>query len=385
MPHVLSGTDRPPGRNPGIDLIRGVSIVLVVVHHMALRIPLPKTGLATVFPRQLLMALGFSGYEAVFVFFVISGFLITENAIRRWGSVARIDLRAFYGRRFARIAPCLVVLIVILSLLDLTRVPDYVIVHAGQSLPRAILSALGMHLNWYEGRTGYLPGGWDVLWSLSVEEAFYLGFPLACLLVGRHAGVRAVFFGVLALSLPLALNALSDAPEVWREKAYLPGMAAIAMGVCAALFAATVRAPRKGLTALSGACGAILLFSILLDEPFFLRLMGNATMLILTGSVALLLLAFHWGWGRRRAARGTAWLRSCGVMSYEIYLTHMFVVFPLVGLFHWSGSALRFGWLWFTPALCLSWGLGWVVDRVLSSPADRWVRARLKAAAPVPA
>ena len=39
-----------------------------------------------------------------------------------------------------------------------------------------------MHLNWLEARTGYLPAAWNVLWSLSVEEAFYLAFPLLCML-----------------------------------------------------------------------------------------------------------------------------------------------------------------------------------------------------------
>ena len=64
-------------------------------------------------------------------------------------------------------------------------------------------------------------------------------------------------------------------------------------------------------------------------------------------------------------------------MSYEIYLTHMFVVFSIVGLFHLSGAGLYFGWLWYIPVLGLSWGFGRLVDRFLSLPVDRWMRDQL--------
>jgi peptidoglycan/LPS O-acetylase OafA/YrhL len=94
-------------RNPGIDLLRGLSILLVIVHHVAHRIPLKRGVLATVVPVRLLNALSYNGYEAVFVFFVISGFLITTNALGRWGRLGDIDPRAFYARRAARILPCL--------------------------------------------------------------------------------------------------------------------------------------------------------------------------------------------------------------------------------------------------------------------------------------
>ena len=74
---------RRPARNPGIDLLRGLAIVLEVFNHLGLRIPLEKSALAGVLPRWLLNRLNWNGYEAVYVFFVISGFLIAGNALRR--------------------------------------------------------------------------------------------------------------------------------------------------------------------------------------------------------------------------------------------------------------------------------------------------------------
>lgn len=206
---VLSTTAKTvASRNPGIDLLRGLAIVLVVFNHLGLRIPLEKSALAAVLPGWLLNRLNWNGYEAVYVFFVISGFLIAGNALRRWGSLAAIDARAFYARRFARIVPCLLALLAVLSVLHLRGVPDYVIHRPGQSLPRALAAALGLHLNWYEGRTGYLPGNWDVLWPLSIEEAFYLGFPLACLLL--RVDLQLVIFGFEHS------DRYPDAPEVPR-------------------------------------------------------------------------------------------------------------------------------------------------------------------------
>ena len=234
-------------RNPGIDLLRGLAIVLVVFNHLGLRIPLKHTGLSEVLPGWFLSRLNYNGYEAVFVFFVVSGFLIAGNALRRWGGLERIGMRAFYARRFARIVPCLLALLVVLSALHLMGLQDYVIHRDGQSLPRALIAALGLHLNWYEGSTGYLPGNWDVLWSLSIEEAFYLGFPLACLLTRRRA-VLVPLLVLLAVSMPWTHAALRG-NEIWQEKAYLPGMSAIAIGVLGALLAARLRLFRARTTA----------------------------------------------------------------------------------------------------------------------------------------
>lgn len=363
-------------RNAGIDLLRGLSILLVVLHHLGLRIPFSKTLVGEYLPKRLCDVANFNGYEAVFVFFVISGFLIATNAFERWGCLVEIDIRAFYVRRASRILPCLLVLVFVLSVLAKMGVAYYVIERPDQSLLRAIGAALGLHMNWYEGHTGYLPGGWDVLWSLSIEEVFYLGFPLVCLTL-RRDWLLVPALALLALSLPLTHAALA-ANEIWQEKAYLPGMAGIAAGVLAAWIAHRVPRP-SGWLAIACLWGGVLgLLAVLCAGDVLWTLMADAELLVLTASSASLVLALHW----RQTARarlvipGTWWLRHIGGLSYEIYLTHMFVVFGVVRLFRAQGSEMRLAFLWYIPTLLLCWGLGYTVARWLSQPCERFLRAR---------
>lgn len=327
-------------RNPGIDLLRGVSILFVILNHIGLRIPLKKTVLADLLPPWFLSRLNYNGYEAVFVFFVISGFLIAGNALRRWGDLAHIDIKTFYALRFSRIVPCLLVLVAVLSVLHGLGVQDYVIDRPGQSLPRTILAALGLHLNWYEGMTGYLPGNWDVLWSLSIEEVFYIGFPIVCLLT-RRVWILAPLLVLLAVSMPWTHAALAG-NEIWQEKAYLPGMAAIAIGVLGALFAGWRTLALREIVLL-GWLGSIGLIAATVDGMQMWQLLRDGYLLLLSLSALCLLLACE---QRQRLGAWPTWkaldgLRACGRLSYEIYLSHMFVVYAVVRAYRASGSDIR--------------------------------------------
>lgn len=88
---ALTGSGRiDQRRNSRIDALRGLSILLVVVHHIGIRAPLSQTLLARVLPNWFLQGVNFNGAEAVVIFFVISGFLITRRAQERWGICVKL-------------------------------------------------------------------------------------------------------------------------------------------------------------------------------------------------------------------------------------------------------------------------------------------------------
>ena len=358
-------------RNPGIDLLRGLSIVLVVIHHTAIRIPLDKGVLADWLSPRFLDGLQHNGFESVFLFFVISGFLITSNSLARWGTLAAIDAKAFYRRRAARILPGLLVLVAVLSALALAHVPHYTMEHANQTLPGAIGSALGLYVNVYQARTGWLPAGWGVLWSLSIEEVFYLGFPLACLLLGRTRLLVPVL-AMLALSIP-AVRASIHHDEIWSEENTLQGMAAIATGVLAALLVARRPTARASTARWTMALGVVGLLAVYFAGTELWQSLRFEYMLVLTFSAAALVIASRWraGVGARPPMPAFGWLRSFGRLSYEIYLTHMFVVWLVVDRFDAAGGDLRLGAAWYPPILAGAWALGWIVARFICVPLER--------------
>jgi len=358
-------------RNAGIDLLRGLSIVLVVMHHTALRIPLEKGVLADWFPQRFLYGIQYDGFESVFLFFVISGFLITSNSLARWGSLAAIDAAAFYRRRAARILPCLVILVGVLCGLALGGVRHYTLEQPTQTLAGAAASAFAFCLNVYEARTGWLPAGWDVLWSLSIEEVFYLAFPLLCLLLGRSRGLVAALLA-LALSIPVVRANIHHEP-IWAEKNYLQGMAAIATGVLAALLVRRWPSVRPSTQRWTTALGVSGLLAVYFAGTELWHVLRFKYMLVLTFSAAALVIAARWhaALDARPPARAFGWLRSFGRLSYEIYLTHMFVVWLVVDRFEATGGDLRLGAAWYGPVLAGAWALGWLVARFISNPLAR--------------
>jgi peptidoglycan/LPS O-acetylase OafA/YrhL len=376
---VTGETDLPSNlrssRLAGVDVLRGLCVLLVLLNHIKLRFLLNDLPVGNALPARLEQVLFWSGHYAVVTFFVISGFLITGLSLRRWGTLGAVDVGSFYRMRFARIAPCLLLLLLILSALHLAGASDFVIHADRASLGRALLAALTFHVNWLEGHHGYLPGGWDILWSLSVEEAFYLVFPLAAVLL-RGERLFVLMLGALVIIGPCYRGMLGDTePFPLWDYAYLSCTDAIAFGCIAALVAHhRLLGPRGLRLTLAAGCLLSLLTLALFSEneaPGLARFGFNLTALEL--GIALMVVAFGSGVGNLAMARGTGWLRAVGRCSYEIYLFHMLIVMGLIAIVRELHVTHAFP-LWYAAMLGGSILLGYLIARAYSEPLNRRIR-----------
>ncbi|MBB2975462.1 peptidoglycan/LPS O-acetylase OafA/YrhL [Microbacterium endophyticum] len=161
---MTSSSSTPPrtAYYAGLDGLRALAVILVVLYHL--------------FPGWIFR----SGFVGVDVFFVISGFLITSLLLRERASTGRIALFSFWRRRARRLLPALALLLTVCSSLAWLVGGD-VLVRLGQQL----LSAVTFSYNWAsiaEGASYFnatTPELFRNLWSLAVEEQFYVLWPLA--------------------------------------------------------------------------------------------------------------------------------------------------------------------------------------------------------------
>lgn len=163
---------------PTLDGIRAVAVLIVMLSHAGFGERIP-------------------GGFGVTIFFFLSGYLITSLLLHEFAHTETIDVRSFYIRRFFRLVPPLM----------LTLVIAYGLVAAGL-LPGGItlygaLSQIFYFANYYaiyEDFVSNLPAGTVILWSLAIEEHFYILYPLVMLgLLSANIGRRRtglVFFAI---------------------------------------------------------------------------------------------------------------------------------------------------------------------------------------------
>jgi peptidoglycan/LPS O-acetylase OafA/YrhL len=155
-------------RNPALDGLRALAVGAVVLFHTS--------------------PAAHGGFVGVDVFFVISGFLITTLLLAEAGRTGRIDLRAFWVRRALRLLPALLVMVALTVPLMLTTLRDTVL------LPPelAVLASLFYVANWANVAVDVGTGPLTHTWSLSIEEQYYLLWPVvlaAVLARGRRAAL----------------------------------------------------------------------------------------------------------------------------------------------------------------------------------------------------
>jgi peptidoglycan/LPS O-acetylase OafA/YrhL len=308
-----------PGLRLDIQGMRAFALIIILVYHA--RVPIG------------------GGFIALDVFFVISGFVIAQMLMRERERTGRIDIRAFYVRRFRRLTPALATTVAVVVLVSVVLESPF---GAQQITAATAVGAMLLSANVVIAATtgDYFDAAAELnpllnIWSLSTEEQFYLVFPsimVAAWLLARRrgwsprAGLLLVVGSLAAASFALAV--LTSGPDLeWPATAVLGYYGAVgrawefAAGALLAMVAAEVsRMPRwtAELLAWSGvlAIGAgIVLLTESVPYPSW------ATLIPVYGSAAMIA-------GGCAAATTVSRIMSTrpmvfvGDMSYSWYLWH---------------------------------------------------------------
>ena len=182
------------GRQPVLDGIRGVAVLVVRGHNLGWKW-LP------------------GGFFGVDMFFALSGFLITTLLLEEYSRTGRISLGRFFVRRGLRLYPALVVLVAF-------SVASVFVLHPPVAAPRVTLmavSVLGYFSNWVLAMDPRAwAGGMGHTWSLAIEVHFYILWALVVVAVTRRRGADLLVLGVLAFTIALTSG-------LWRAAAWMMG------------------------------------------------------------------------------------------------------------------------------------------------------------------
>ncbi len=289
------------GHLPSLDGLRGVSILLLLLAHLSGTrnfITLPKV-------------FGDLGHLGVLVFFTISGFLITTLLMAETAKRGRISLKLFYARRAVRIFPAYYLFLAVLWLLS-----------------RSGWIHLTSRDLWYAGFywMNHLPlRSWEVghLWSLSVEEQFYLLWPFTFAVLGPRRAIwaAAAMLAVSPLGRGLANLFLRGTP--YQDLEMFPMVAdSLAAGCLLALGRGWLEAQSWYWRLLEPRMAIFTLAVVLFSNRMMIYTIGNvAGLSVINVGLALLIhrcVHFH----QDPAGRLLNWrpLTMLGLMSYSLYL-----------------------------------------------------------------
>ncbi len=311
------------GRVEGFDGLRGLMLIVVVVAHMSVLIPV---GRLLVIP---------GGTVALDSFFVLSGFLITVMLLREQKGTGRVDAPAFYQRRALRLLPALVLLLVVHAIYaSLTNLPG--------GVERSSLTSVIFYYSNYKLASGpqsivggsAFAAGLGHLWSLSVEEQFYLIWPIVViLLLGAKRRLSTVVTVLVSLIAAVA---------IWRfvsyhgVSSYYPLFVRTDYRADAMLWGALLahlwirdREPKRGLHIAAWFAALFMAWCLaFVDElgPFLYK----GGFLLIDFSCAVIILAIVQGrWAGQHIFRWKPFV-ILGTVSYGFYLWHA-PVFLAVG------------------------------------------------------
>ena len=341
---------------PGLDGIRFFAVSIVMIAHFGFGNRVP-------------------GGLGVTIFFFLSGFLITTLLMHETRRAGKISVGNFYIRRFLRLAPEMIALLLFSSMLAWAL---------GISPAWAdIVAALTYTTNYY---TIYLqaisPAGvaelwWGQLWSLAVEEHYYLTFPLIFPLIFGRSRRLAVFFiialvGCLAWRCFVLTSGISG--ENWHlAYSYLASETRFDSIVYGALFAFIAQEKRRLSQPASGlalAAGVVLLLASLLVRDEFFR---ESLRYSLQG-IGILLIFSHLYLSEKPSPLITTaefpLLRWGGVLSYGAYLWHLEFVRFFSRVYEISAPELPFAkrLLFVAAGFVSTFLVAWVSYRCIAAP-----------------
>jgi peptidoglycan/LPS O-acetylase OafA/YrhL len=378
------GKPRKRGFRPDIQGMRALAVSMVVIYHL--------------WPSLLP-----GGFVGVDVFFVISGFLITGHLLREYRMTGKIRLVDFWGRRAKRLVPAAALVLTATWVASRFLLPATRLAGTASQILASALYFQNWRLAW--NAVDYLKSDSAAspvvhFWSLSVEEQFYLGWPLLFLLaalVGLTASAQArTARGHLVL---LVLASVVVAASLWYSVSYTQ------VNPSGAYFVTTTRIWELGLggllallpvraSAWLGRCGPLgwAGLGLVIASAFLLNgatAFPGAIALLPAGGAALLILggsaAGRFGPSALTSVRPLVFI---GGISYSLYLWH----WPLIVLWTaWRGQppGVLAGLVIVAAAVLLSWlTRAWVEDKVrnaslLSGHSWRSVSMALAAAVPV--
>lgn len=337
---IPATTPPEPSRLVGLDGLRAIAVIAVIAFHF---LPTAVVG----------------GYVGVDLFFVISGFLITGLLVRERATKGRISLRGFWARRARRLLPALA-LVVLACSAAAAFVGGDVLVGLGMQ----VLGAATFSSNWLfiaQGSSYFdasAPELFRNLWSLAVEEQFYLAWPLALLvlLLVPNRLVRAGIAATIAVASALAMALLSadDGTRVYYgtdTHSFGLALGAALAFLVEARFTGTADAPARRTRIALPIVGAVALAGVIAiaallpeDAPFTTR--GGLALAAALTAVAILGATSPGSWLGR--GLDTPALRWVGERSYGLYLWH----WPVLVLFT-VGSPRGAPW-WLVPSAALA-------------------------------